>query len=128
VPHRRRGLRREEDRKKITLLDYYSPSTLVVIMTILVLSIADAFLTLLLQSHGAVELNPVMAYYLNLSATVFFSVKYGLTALSVIIVIILSHVIVPYLRLQARYLLNYLAGILALVVAWEFFLVIRFVL
>jgi hypothetical protein len=39
--------------------------TLAAILLILSLSILDAIFTMDLVSHGAEELNPVMAYYLN---------------------------------------------------------------
>ena len=51
-----------------------------------VLSIADAFLTLTLLQHGGFELNPFMAALLGHSDNVFAAVKMTLTAGGVVIV------------------------------------------
>jgi hypothetical protein len=125
---RRRQLRRRDDHKKIVLFDHYSRSITAIVITILVLSATDAFLTLLLINHGAIEMNPVMAYFLDINPVTFLSVKYGLTAMSVFIILILNYVFVRYVNLQARSLLHIFAGIFALVVTWEIFLVTQYVL
>jgi Domain of unknown function (DUF5658) len=123
--HRRRDhLRREDDRHKVVLFDRYSGSDMRIVIAILLLSIIDAFLTIFLLSHGAVELNPIMAYFLNINALSFILVKYGLTALSVITIVILHYTVIRYFRLPTRYLLDCFAGIFALVVAWEIFLIV----
>jgi hypothetical protein len=51
------------------------------------LSILDAIFTLTLISRGAKELNPVMRYYLSHGSEVFITVKYGLTALPMLIIL-----------------------------------------
>lgn len=125
---RRRGLRRRDDRRKIVLFDHYSASVVSMVIVILLLSVADAVMTLFLLSHGAVELNPLMAYFLKIGTSAFMLVKYGLTAISVLIVLLLNYVFVRHLKLHARSLLNYFAGIFALVLVWELFLVVKYVL
>jgi len=95
------------------------------LVAVLVLSVIDAFLTLFLLSHGAVEINPIMAYVINISEHVFIWVKYGLTVLSVAIVFLLNYTFMWRHRLNGRQLLNYFALLFALVVAWEIYLVIR---
>jgi Domain of unknown function (DUF5658) len=125
---RRRQLRRTDDRRKIVLFDHYGASIVFMVIAILLLSIVDAVLTLFLLSHGAVELNPVMAYFLHIGTAAFLLVKYGMTAVSVMIVLLLNYVFVRHLKLHARSLLNYFAGMFALVVVWELFLVVRYVL
>jgi hypothetical protein len=125
---RRRQLRREDDRKKIVLFDHYSRSIVIIVVAILLLSVLDAFLTLFLIEHGAIELNPVMAYFLDINTTIFLITKYALTAMSVVIILLLNYAVVRNLNLQARSLLNFFAGIFILVVAWEIFLVARYVL
>lgn len=125
---RRRHLRRKDDRKKIVLFDHYSASVGVVVVAILLLSALDAFLTLYLIDQGAVELNPVMAYFLEINVTIFWLVKYALTATSVIIILLLNYTFIRRLNLRVRSLLNYFAGIFTLVVTWEIFLVARYVL
>jgi hypothetical protein len=90
------------------------------------LSLADAVLTLVLISHGAVELNPVMAYLLSKGDTTFLIVKYLLTAISVTIVALINYVFIRIFRTRVRNLLIYFAGCFALVVVWELFLMFRY--
>ena len=127
IYRKRRTLRRAEDRRKIVLLDYYSQSFLFIIVLIMGLSVVDALLTLLLLDHGAVELNPVMAYFLNRGPLVFMTAKYLLTTAGVLIVLILNQAFIRPLMIEARVLFRYFAGIFATVIGWEFFLFVRYV-
>jgi hypothetical protein len=122
---RRRHLRRVDDRRKFTLLDHYSPKIFAIIVVILLLSLVDAVMTLVLISHGAVELNPVMAYLLSKGDTTFLVVKYLLTAVSVTIVALINYVFIRIFNTHVRNLLLFFAGCFALVVAWELFLMVR---
>jgi type IV secretory pathway TrbL component len=124
---RRRHLRRAEDRRKLAVLDQYSPKLFAVIVAILILSLVDAVLTLVLLSHGAVELNPVMAFFLSKSDSVFLFAKYLLTAGSVTIVVLINYVFIRVFRTQVKHLLVYFAGSFALVVIWELYLVARYI-
>ena len=128
VYRRRRRLRREEDRRKFVLLDHYGASIGVAITAVLVLSVVDAFLTLFLLSHGAVEMNPVMAYFLNINEHAFLWVKYGLTVMAVVIVLVLNYTFMRKLRLHVRQLINYFVLIFAMIVVWEIYLVMRIVI
>ena len=125
---RRSQLRRDNDRKKFVIFDRYSTSDMRVVITILVLSIIDAFLTIFLLYHGAVELNPIMSYFLNINALTFITVKYALTAFSVITIVIFHYAFIRYIRIPARYLLDCFAGIFALVICWELFLIGNYLL
>lgn len=124
----RRNLRREEDRRKMALLDHYSQAIFIAIVLVLLLSVADAILTLLLVDFGASEMNPVMAYFLTLGPYVFMLAKYVLTTLSVIIILMASQSKIRPLKLHVRDLFKYFAGGFAAIVAWELVLVARFVL
>ena len=66
IYRRRSELRRASDRRRLILLDCYHASLLFPIILVLVLSVVDALLTLFLMSNGAVELNPVMAFFIEL--------------------------------------------------------------
>lgn len=123
---RRCNLRRADDRRKLALLDHYSPRILAIIVAILLLSLVDAVLTLVLISHGAVELNPVMAFFLSKGDSAFVIAKYLLTAISVTIVVLINYVFIRIFRSHVKDLLIYFAGCFALVVAWELFLVVRY--
>jgi hypothetical protein len=126
-PGRRRTLRREEDRRRFFLFDYYSPKLFVAIVLVLILSVVDALLTLFLIDEGARELNPVMAYFLNFGSNIFLLSKYLMTAASVVIVVLLNYITFQRVRFPMGDLLRYFAGCFAAVVIWEAFLLMRFV-
>ena len=83
---RRKAIRRVEDRKKHIYVDRYGLNLFLILMGILVLGIADALFTLYhVYVNDAVEMNPVMNFFLALSPKVFFHVKYILTALCLMV-------------------------------------------
>ena len=69
-------MRRQADQRRFYVFDYYSPRIFYAATLILVLSVVDALLTLWLIGEGAQELNPVMAYFLNLGPNMFMAAKY----------------------------------------------------
>ena len=121
--HRRHYVRRKTDYQKIVVFDTYSNTVTWTVVAILLLSLCDAFLTLFLSSIGATERNPVMAYYLNVDEFTFVLVKYGLTVLSVAIVLTLPYAFTRYLRIPVRHLLGCFIAVFLLVVVWEIFLI-----
>ncbi len=88
-PRRRRPPRRLDD-SRYHSLDWYAAHLLAVSIGILVLSAADAFLTLTLLFNGADEMNPVMAPVILRGAAMFTAVKMGLTSLGVVIMVFLA--------------------------------------
>lgn len=88
-PRRRRPPRRLDD-SRYHSLDWYAAHLLAVSVGILVLSAADAFLTLTLLFNGAHEMNPVMAPVIFRSAAMFTAVKMGLTSLGVVLMVFLA--------------------------------------
>ena len=84
---RRKAIRRETDKKKhFLLIDYYSPRLLIVLLSILLLSYVDAYLTLaLIKTNIIVEVNPSMAFHLEQGVMPFILNKFFLTAGSLII-------------------------------------------
>lgn len=109
-------------------MDYYHPPLLISITLILLLSVADAFLTLFLMDHGAIELNPFMAFFIELGSLPFLMVKYILTAFSVITVVICNYVFFRYLKIFTRDLLHLFTLAFSLVIVWEIILTFRYVL
>jgi len=91
ITGQRANARRSSDRNRVVYFDRYTPHLFRVIVAILVLSVADAILTVNLIGLGAVEINPVMNYYLTIGPHAFLAVKYGLTSLSVFILVIYSN-------------------------------------
>jgi hypothetical protein len=114
--------RRTEDRRRIVAFDRYNTSLLISVVIVLGLSLLDAMLTLTLLSKGAKELNPVMDYYLSHGPGVFLTVKYGLTALSVSIIVLLKNVLSNGCRLGTSTLLHLFAAGFGSAVIWQCYL------
>jgi hypothetical protein len=74
---RRRDGRRSADRH--ALVDWHEPQLLLAAILILLLSTADAFLTLNILFLGGEELNPIMAWMLDHNLLLFTAVKRALT-------------------------------------------------
>jgi hypothetical protein len=118
----RRNVRRADDRRKITLLDHYSTSLFIGIMIVLGLSLTDGLLTLMLISQGARELNPIMDYYIKNSPHAFLLVKYGLTASSVLIVLMLDEVLRTRYNFGSKAILNLFSSFFGSVLIWQWYL------
>ncbi len=86
---RRRPARRMND-SRYHALDWHSAHLLAVSIGILILSVADAALTLALMSYGAVEVNPVMGALVDGSPAVFAGLKIAMTGISVMLMVFLA--------------------------------------
>ena len=84
TPRRRGGRRANEHHLPI---DWHEPYLLFLAMMILLLSVADAFLTLTLLTAGAEEVNPILAFILNDHPQLFAIVKMGLTGAGVLVLV-----------------------------------------
>ena len=84
TPRRRNGRRADEQHLPI---DWHEPYLLFLSVMILLLSLADAFLTLTLLTVGATEANPFIAFILNDHPHLFALVKMGLTGLGVLVLV-----------------------------------------
>ena len=120
---RREEIRRREDRQKWTYVDRYRQSLFAVIVIILFLSVIDAILTLLLIHHGAVEMNPVMAYYLGLGPYAFLLVKYALTSAGLVILVVFRGRFIGSAWVKADAFLYALLTAFLGVVSWEVYLI-----
>lgn len=120
---RRKVVRRKESCPRVIILDHYSEALFPVIVAILTLSLIDAAMTLHLIRKGATELNPVMAYFLSKGPVIFIVAKYCITALSVTIILLVQHSLVPYFRFRAHGLFFFALTAFAMVILWEFALV-----
>ena len=120
---RERG-RRKEDKIKTFVVDRYSPFFLAAIAGTLFLSVIDALLTLFLISRGAAfELNPVMAYYIELGPYSFLAVKYALTCVAVVSFLLLRNIYIRPFRIYTGSLFYVILAVFATVVAWQIYLV-----
>lgn len=86
---RRLGPRRVTDRHPV-VTDWYQPQWLATAIVILLLSTADALLTLTLVSRGASEVNPLMEPLVHGSGHGFAFWKLGLTAFGVVLLTLLA--------------------------------------
>ena len=120
---RREQSRRDEDRSKAVIYDRYNPKLFFAITTILVLSILDAVLTLIVIQRGATELNPVMAYFLELGTPTFIIAKYILTSVGVFILLIFKNVFLTRIKIYTHSLFPCVIFVFMVVIAWELFLI-----
>jgi hypothetical protein len=81
---RRRDGRRVDDLHPAGV-DWHDAHWLAAALVVLVLSIVDAFMTITLLRHGAVEVNPLMAPLLTGGGPAFAYWKVGLTAFGVVV-------------------------------------------
>lgn len=81
---KRRHVRRVSDRSAHVFVDRYSSWIFASCITLLILSLTDAYCTLLLiESKRCVEANPIMAFYLSLGDRTFITMKVFFTATGV---------------------------------------------
>jgi len=118
----RESVRRIEDRNCIVIFDRYKPSLFIAIMIVLGLSLLDALFTMILLSQGAKELNPVMRYFLSHGPRTFILAKYGLTVLSVLIIVFVKEAFSTRYRVSTDIFLHLFAAFFGSVVVWEFYL------
>ncbi len=85
----RRTLRRAEDADSL-FTDWHHPWLFFLAVGIMVLSCADAFMTLRLLEHGMVEANPIMAAMLDQGIGRFSASKFALTGLCVLTLVFLA--------------------------------------
>jgi hypothetical protein len=122
---RRENIRRQQDKNSLFYVDRYSQSHFGAIIAILFLCVADALLTLLLTSHGAVEVNPIMAYYLNIGPYAFLTVKYLLTCLAVVILLICQNIFLRTIKIYTSSLFYVIIAVFMTVVIWQFYLIYK---
>ena len=82
--------RRRRDDSRFHSLDWHSAHLLAVSIGILLLSVADAFMTVTLLAGGAVEVNPIMAAVVYKSAALFAALKMAMTGCGVILMVMLA--------------------------------------
>lgn len=100
-------------------IERHGPKTLLIVLSILMLSILDAFFTIELTSRGARELNPIMNYYLEQGALTFFVIKYLLTSAALLIVLSLKDLSLFGNRIPRKAILILFLIAMGAVVHWE---------
>jgi hypothetical protein len=114
---RRRQPRRKDDHLN-SYIDWYEPWPLVASVVIILLSSLDAFLTLILLNHGAVELNVLMNWLIKMDIRTFAAVKLSVTGLALVILVLHFNFHIHNV-LPVRYLMYALMPIYALLIAHE---------
>jgi hypothetical protein len=86
----RRHSPRRVDEGDVVFLDWHHPWLFFLAVGIMLLSCADAFLTLTLLQHGMIEANPFMARMLGQGGTAFAVSKVVMTGTSILILVFLA--------------------------------------
>jgi hypothetical protein len=121
---RRKEIRRFDDYRQTSYSpDHYSLRVFSVIISIILLSITDAVLTLYLIRHGASEINPIMEHFLKFGPLPFLAAKYLLTTASVVLLLKYKNAHVFGTKIRAKYLFVIILLIYISVVLWEMFLI-----
>jgi hypothetical protein len=107
-------------------VDWHAPQWLAAALLVLLLSLADTFLTLVLVHHGAIEVNPLMAPLVVGSGRSFAFLKLALTASAVTVLVALTRVR-TFGRLLAGPILVGTAVLYSVLIGYEMWLVDRFV-
>lgn len=118
TPRRRGGRRAGEQHLPI---DWHEPYLLFLAVTILLLSVADAFLTLTLIMSGAEEANPFLAFVLRNHPELFAVVKMALTGAGVIVLVAVARSRL-FRIMRAGYVLQGLFVAYVALIAYEWWL------
>lgn len=89
VLSRRHAHRRESD-EEVIFLDWHHPWLFFLATGTMLLSCADAFLTLLLLDLGMIEANPVMTAIMAHGTSAFTSTKLAMTAVGILMLVFLA--------------------------------------
>jgi hypothetical protein len=114
---RRHSGRRSEDHI-YPVIDWHQPRLLIPALIIFFLCVADAFLTLTLIHHGAIEANPFMAALLGLDVRSFTGVKLVLTALGTLVLVACARMRL-FRRLPGEVFLYVIAGAYVALIVYE---------
>lgn len=105
--NRRSGPRRVCEEVADVYVDRHEPWFAYMAIGALFLSVCDAYFTLALLQNGSEELNPFMDYFIKQGETLFLSVKFGLTAVCILFLVL--HKNFRFLNRFNGYHLMYLA-------------------
>jgi hypothetical protein len=87
---RRKAVRRKACLGTKYILDVHEDSLLPLMLGLLTLCVADAYLTIVILHHGGIEINPFMAVLLESNLLLFLWVKFYLTSFCIIGLLILK--------------------------------------
>lgn len=119
---RRKEVRRRIDKHGLVLVDKYDCKLFIIVLNIIGLSLADGFFTLFLIGHGADELNPVMAYFLDIHPWLFMSMKFIFTCSGLIAMLILSNTYFKPINVSVRSFFPVILVLFYAVLFWQIYL------
>jgi hypothetical protein len=120
---RRRNPRRAEPLRP-GAVDWHAPHWFGAALLVLLLSMADTFLTLVLIDHGAMEMNPLLAPFVLGGGRSFAFLKLAMTASAVTVLVVLTRV-PAFGRLLAGPLLVGTATLYVALISYELWLLDR---
>ena len=118
ISHRRRRLSRREHDQLNSYTDWYGHWPFAATLIIILLCFADAFLTIVLLSKGAVELNGLMDWLIQKNTHLFTLVKMSVTG-AALIVLVLHFNFRIYKYIAVRYLIYALVPLYSLLIFHE---------
>ena len=86
---RRHAHRRSKD-DEVIFIDWHHPWLFFLAVGTMLLSVADAFFTLLLMDRGMIEANPVMRAFMNQGTALFVGTKLAMTAFGIFVLVFLA--------------------------------------
>ncbi len=120
---KRKGSRRQEDARRYYFVDVYNPFFLAVLVGTMILSITDAFLTLKLVGDTVRELNPVMAFFMQMGPFPFICVKWLLTAIGLTVLLIFKNYYLWGGKIRAQTILFVFPFLYLILVTYEIWMV-----
>ncbi len=117
---RRRGPRRDEERRQPYFADLIDPSTSLLAVLLVVLTLVDGTVTLILLGAGCEEINPAMDYLIRRGPLYFLLGKYALTTACLPFLLIFRRF--PLFRSPFRvgYLLPIFVTLYVILLAYQF--------
>jgi len=116
--HQRRRVHRRDDDHINSYIDWYGHWPLAATVTISLLCFADAFLTIVLLSNGAVELNIFMDWLIQRDVHTFTVVKMAMTG-TALVVLVMHFNFRVYRFIAVRYLIYALVPVYSLLIMHE---------
>jgi hypothetical protein len=118
----RRSQARREEEKRNFFVDSYGSHYFILIVLILLLCVLDAYFTLRIIRFGGSELNPLMISALNTKPTLVMVIKYLLTAVGIIIILIFKNFYF-FGKIRIAYFIYVVFFIYIILVAYEAYFV-----
>lgn len=121
----RRYQRRSEDRTKSHYVDRYGYKSIVAFASVLILCCLDAYITLILISSGASELNPFLDVMIKVGQKWFFFIKYFITGICLFVLMIHKNFYVFKGKVNVKHIVSSVLIGYAILILYEVFLLFK---